>query len=232
MRMGARAAPCTCTSRCVHVPQWCCLATVWRSVFPLWAPDNDFGQDVLSTRGAHPFTLKRGKSPLHSSVWAADRESCLTQFHHRIIKGPGRGGGGYVCTFHSAYWTPPLAAFEQNCPTSLSWQTVFWCGVADATYITIINNRNWIVYEVGITIKDFFWVQTQYQRFDITGKTITVVQFSLVDEVVRSFTELEVPIQQYVNIQLQVEVLHLNPTTEVLWAYMPLLLTHYNKYHC
>lgn len=30
-----------------------------------------------------------------------------------------RGDRGYVCTFHSDRSTPPLAAFEQNCPNSL-----------------------------------------------------------------------------------------------------------------
>lgn len=49
----------TCTIRWVHVPQWCCLATVWRSVFLLWAPDNDFGQNVLFHSKSSPVYIRR-----------------------------------------------------------------------------------------------------------------------------------------------------------------------------
>lgn len=147
----------TCTIRWVHVPQWCCLATVWRSVFLLWAPDNDFGQNVLFHSKSSPvYIKKRGqeKSPLLSSVWAGN--SCLTQFHQRVIKRPMRGDRGYVCTFHSDRSTPPLAAFEQNCPNSLSCSIFGTVGVSVATnsIIHFIGTRHWRTYELGVTVRD------------------------------------------------------------------------------
>lgn len=170
----------TCTIRWVHVPQWCCLATVWRSVFLLWAPDNDFGQNVLFHSKSSPvYIKKRGqeKSPLLSSVWAGN--SCLTQFHQRVIKRPMRGDRGYVCTFHSDRSTPPLAAFEQNCPNSLSC-SIFGTVLLPRTVSfisSVLGTEGHMSLELllGMFLKAGWLWETQNQSSDWPGRTIIVV---------------------------------------------------------
>lgn len=67
----------TCTARWVHVPQWCCLATVWRSVCVFFFSFFCFESQIMTLdrmcfppEELHPFTLKRGtrreESPLSS----------------------------------------------------------------------------------------------------------------------------------------------------------------------
>lgn len=111
---------------------------------------------LFHSKSSPVYIKERGqeKSPLLSSAWAAN--SCLTQFHQSVIKRPMRGCRGYVCTFHSDRWTSPLAAFEQNCPNSVSCsisQTVS-VSITMNSIINIISNRHGRVYELGFTMKD------------------------------------------------------------------------------
>ena len=63
---------------------------------------------------------------------------------------------GHIRARHSAHWTPPLAAFEQNCPDSFSWRAMFWRS-GRGTHIPAVNNWSWAVWELRITSKDFFF---------------------------------------------------------------------------
>lgn len=113
----------------------------------------------FSTLGAHPFTLERGakrRVPRSHLCGQQTANSCLTQFHQRVIKRPMRGDRGYVCTFHSDRSTPPLAAFEQNCPNSLSCSIFGTVAVSVAmnSIIHFISTRHWRTYELGVTVWD------------------------------------------------------------------------------